>query len=918
MKRSKIMNAKIKPIAIACALALASGPAMALTDVYLIAKEFTKTLPDGSSVTMWGYAEDVAGACYAVTPAAARLTDPLCVNPVATAPGPELVIPPGEPDFRIFLTNQLPVPTSIFMSGQERPHSNNVSNGPTWNDGTVGSRTSMTQKVRSYGREAAANGGRRGYVWRTSRGTEIANPGGTFTYYSGTEPQLQVYMGLYGAAKKNFAAGSIYDGVPFVNEQVLFYSEIDPDHNAAVAAGDPNYTPIHYHPEWFLINGEPYVDTMPDIALGNAGEPTLLRFLSAASEKHVPVLQGLHGVIHAEDGIRYNWQNSATGDFEYAPREQYSVGLPPLKTKDVIVTPALAGRYAVYDGNGNMTNPSDPEIITQGDTVGGMLRFLSFGTSVANLPPVPQPDTLTIEYPLEATTGVEGVLNVLANDSDPEGMLLSLTVANTDTTVTGLGGVVDCLSAGGCTFTPEIDINTGFYVQGTGTFNYAVSDGVNEVTAQVSVEMIANEAPSPVNDDVTVEPGATLDFNVLLNDLDNEGDALEIVTLDTSGILEGTLTCDNLTGLCTYVAPAVPSSNIVVETFTYTVTDNVNVESAPTGATITVQENVPVAPVGVTEHYVMLEDTVLDVAAPGVLDNDSDGNGDPITAVLISAPLEIRDGLPESFVLNPDGSFHFEPAADFSGTTSFVYVANDGTVDGGNSELVTVTIEVTPQNDAPQANADTLLLTDALLTTLDPDGQPLETIFNIPALGVLANDVDLEGDTMTAAEVNDPDGITPELVGVDGAATITVDSVATGIVGSLTYQATDSNGAVSLDAQADFVRLVSINRSEYNLREDANPANDDWRIRGRADVSIPPGTQVHVYLVRNGVDVAEIVPHANVNVNNSGVVLNNANNTWSINANNIGPEPQAGDTLRVEVEGFVDAVYTNYPVHIMP
>ena len=914
MKRSKIMNAKIKPIAIACALALASGPAMSLTTEHLIVKEFTKVLPDGSSVTMWGYAPDVNGACFAITPAATRMTAPECTGPVATAPGPEIVVPPTDPDLLLRLTNLLPVPTSLFMSGQEKPFSPSTM-GPTWNFGPPGDRTSPTQKVRSYGAEAAANGGRMGYHWRVTQGNEITDPG-TFTYYSGTQPQLQVYMGLYGAVKKNFAAGEVYEGVPFVNEQVLFYSEIDPDHNAAVAAGDPNYTPIHYHPEWFLINGEPYVDTMPDIALGNAGEPTLLRFLSAASEKHVPVLQGLHGVIHAEDGVRYNWQNSAAGDFEYAPREQYSVGLPPLKTKDVIVTPALAGRYAIYDGNGYMTNPSDPDITTEGDTVGGMLRFLSFGTSVANLPPVPQPDTLTIEYPLDVTTGVEGIINVLANDSDPEGMLLSLTVANTDTTVTGLGGVVDCLPAGGCTFTPEVDINTGFYVQGSGTFNYAVSDGVNEVTAQVSVEMIANEAPTPVNDDVTVEPGATLVFNVLLNDLDNEGDALEIVTLDATGITEGTLTCVNSTGDCTYVAPAVPSTQPLVLNFTYTITDNVNVESdPPTGATITVQENVPVAPVGVTEHYVMLEDTVLDVAAPGVLDNDSDGNGDPITAVLVSAPLEIRDNLPESFVLNPDGSFHYEPAADFSGTTSFVYMANDGTL---NSDLVTVTIEVTPQNDAPQANADTLLLTDALLTTLDPDGQPLETVFNIPALGVLANDVDLEGDTMTVAEVNDPDGITPELVGVDGAATITVDSVATGIVGSLTYQATDSNGAVSLDAQADFVRLVSINRSEYNLREDANPANDDWRIRGRADVSIPPGTQVHVYLVRNGVDVAEIVPHANVNVNNSGVVLNNANNTWSINANNIGPEPQAGDTLRVEVEGFVDAVYTNYPVHIMP
>jgi hypothetical protein len=711
MKRLKTMNAKIKPLAVACALALANGPAMALTDVYLIAKEFTKTLPDGSTVTMWGYAEDVGGVCYTTTPIATRRTAAACLDPLATTPGPELVIPPGEPDFRIFLTNLLPVPTSIFMSGQERPHSNNTSNGPTWNDGTVGNRTSPIQRVRSYGREARQNGGRRGYVWRTSRGTEIANPGGTFTYYSGTEPQKQVYMGLYGAVTKTSAVGEIYPGIPFVNEQIIFYSEIDPDHNAAVASQDPNYTPIHYHPKWFLINGEPYVDGVTaDISPGAAGVHTLVRFLSAASEKHVPVFQGLYGTIHAEDGIPYTWQDGVTGTETPAPREQYSVGLPPLKTKDVILTPAQEGRYALYDGNGYMTNPSDPEVITEGDSVGGMLRFLSFGPSAANLPPVAQADTLIIEFPLETTTGVEGTLNVLANDSDPEGVAVSLSVF--DTTVVGLGGTVDCLADGTCTFTPELDPGTGFYITGTGTFTYSLSDGVNEVTgAQVSVEVIGNEAPDPVDDEVSIEPGTTLDFNILANDLDNEGDTLQIVTLDNTGITEGTLSCDNVTGNCIYEAPAVPSTLPLIQTFTYTIDDGVNPESAAAGVTINVLENVPVAPVGSADNYVMIEGGVLDVAAPGVLENDTDGNGDPLTATLISGPANPRLDAPNGgFIFNADGSFHYESAADFNGNDSFVYVANDGTVDGGNSNLVTVTIEVTPQNDAPQANNDTLCL----------------------------------------------------------------------------------------------------------------------------------------------------------------------------------------------------------------
>ncbi|MCU7803253.1 MAG: tandem-95 repeat protein [Candidatus Thiodiazotropha sp. (ex Lucinoma borealis)] len=917
MKRSKTMNVKIKPIVIACALALATSPAMALTDKYLIAKEFVKTMPDGTTVTMWGYAEDVGGTCYSTTPIAARLASADCQGPTATAPGPELVIPVGEQDFRIFLTNLLPVPSSIIMTGQERPHSNNVSNGPTWNFGPVGNRTSATQKVRSYGREAGANGGRRAYVWNNFRDTPIANPGGTFTYYSGTEPQKQVYMGLYGAATKNAAAGEIYPGVPFTNEQILFYSEIDPDHNAAVAAGDPSYTPIAYHPKWFLINGEPYVDgTTLDIAVGNAGVPTLLRFLSAASENHVPVLQGLHGMIHAEDGIQYNWQDGVTGVTTTAPRQQYSVGLPPLKTKDVIVTPALEGRYAVYDGNGYMTNPSDPEVITAGDTVGGMLRFLNFGPSVANAPPVALPDTLTIEFPEGTMTGVSGVVDVLANDTDPE--LMPLSITQFDATTPEIGGTVSCLGAE-CTFTPAGG-DPDPYTTGTGTFTYTVSDGPNAVAGVVvTVDVIENMAPTPVTDDVATDTGVVLDFNVLTNDTDPETDTLSIVTLDTAGIVEGSLSCDNGTGACTYTPPASPSGLPLIETFTYTVEDGINPESAATTVTITVTDPIPAAPVGVNDTYNMVEDGVLDVAAPGVLENDTDANGDALTAVMVSGPTNARPdpNNPGLFLFNlsPDGSFHYEPDVDFNGVDSFTYVVDDGT---SISDPTTVTITIDPQNDTPIANNDMLFLQDASLTTLNADGEVIETIFNIAAPGVLDNDVDVDAaDTLTAAEVNDPDNVTPELVGTDGAATITVDHAASGIVGSLTYEATDTAAAVSNVAQADFMRLVSVRRSEYNMRQNANPANDDWRIRGSVDASIAPGTQVHVFLVRGGVDVAEILP--TVTGNNNGQVRNNRN--WGINANNVGNAgllALPGDTLRVEVEGNADAIYLNYPVFIQP
>lgn len=922
MKRSNTMKLSMKPIVAACALALAAGQAGAV-DYYLIAKAFSKNLPDGSTVTMWGFAEDVAGACWNVSnthPAneanaaaamAARLTAPACTDPAATAPGPRLIIAPTDPNLRIMLTNLLPEPTSINVPGQELPWSEN-NNGPTWNDGWVGPRgNNLERRVRSYGVEAPADGGSRSYRWTNFRENPIGGSG-TFVYHTGTHPQKQLYMGLYGTLTKDAAAGEIYTGVPYINDITLFYSDIDPAFNAAVVAGTLG-TAIERHPSWFLINGEPYAAGMPAIAAGATGEQTLVRFLSAATEKHVPVFQGLYGTIHAEDGIQYTWQDGAAV-MDTAPLSQYSVGLPPLKTKDVMVNPVLPGDYAVYDGNGYMTNPSDPDDPNDGgDNIGGMLRFLSFTQGVVNLPPVTLADELTIEFAAGANTGVSGTVNVLLNDNDPEGM--PLTVSAFDATTPEIGGTVSCIPAGDCTFTPAGG-DPDPYTTGIGTFTYTADDGNGTTTATVTVNVIENLAPTPMIDDVAADTGIAVDFNVLTNDLDPEIDTLSIVTLDATGVVEGALSCDNGTGDCTYTPPAIPTVLPLVETFTYTIDDGINPESdPPTSVTITVTDPIPAAPVAVADSYNVDEDAILDVAAPGVLDNDTDANGDALSAVLVSGPVNARaDASDGGFTFGSDGSFHYEPAVDFNGDDSFVYLANDGT---GDSNQVTVTITVNPQNDAPIANNDTLLLQNAALTTLDPDGQPIETIFVIAAPGVLDNDVDVdvdvENDAMTAAEVNDPDDLTPSLAS-DGSATFVADNAASGIVGSLSYEATDANAAVSNLAQADFLRLVSLRRSEYNEREDANPANDDWRIRGSVDASIAPGTQVHVFLVRGGVDVAEIVP--TVNGNNNGQVRNNLN--WGINANNSGPQPQPGDTLRVEVEGHADAVYLNYPVFIQP
>jgi len=375
MNKANIMKNTLISSLMIGALSFVAGTASAAT-VDLCAGETTMDLPDGTSVSMWGYApghtDDTVSAC---------VNDP-------TFPGPQIDVPDTDTTLTINLTNTLSDPTSIVIPGLPMP----TPLGPTWDDNSTGPRAgNMTKKVRSFGAETGA-GSTGSYTWNGLRP-------GTFIYHSGTHPQVQVYMGLYGAMTQNFAdAGAgpaeAYDGVEYFNEVVMFYSELDTDLNEAVDLGS-HTTSIDYHANWFLINGEPYTSTTSDIASGSNGslladQKTLVRFLSTAGETHVPVIQGMHMSIHAEDGFEYNWQDGAT-EMANAPRQQYSVMMPPLKTKDVIISAPADGRYAIYDGNGYMTNPTDPAAPEVTDPVGGMLRFLAFGSAV-NQAPIADPN----------------------------------------------------------------------------------------------------------------------------------------------------------------------------------------------------------------------------------------------------------------------------------------------------------------------------------------------------------------------------------------------------------------------------------------------------------------------------------------------------------------------------------------------
>jgi PKD repeat protein len=92
------------------------------------------------------------------------------------------------------------------------------------------------------------------------------------------------------------------------------------------------------------------------------------------------------------------------------------------------------------------------------------------------------------------------------------------------------------------------------------------------------------------------------------------------------------------------------------------------------------------APTAVPDVYSVASGATLSVGAPGVLANDTDPDGDPLAASLVSPPSG------GTFGLQPSGAFAFTPPAGFVGTASFTYRATDAKGAASNAATVTITV----------------------------------------------------------------------------------------------------------------------------------------------------------------------------------------------------------------------------------
>ncbi|MFN2289635.1 MAG: multicopper oxidase domain-containing protein [Anaerolineae bacterium] len=341
----------------------------------------TISLPDGNRVYMWGFSEG---------------GDPF------QHPSPTLCVTEGM-TVTVVVNNTLDHDVSLIFPGQADVLADGVPSEPVFDGGTG--------ELVSFAPTAAANGGSITYSF-------VAEKPGTYLYESGTEPAIQVNMGLFGALVVRPAAhadwaynetvisGTLEFTTQFEPDEefLMIFSEIDPMLHMAVEQGLP-YDMNNYTSRYWNINGRSFPDTiapngaewLPDQPYGSLIHihpfndsvdpadpayhpyPALIRYLSVGTENYPHHPHGNHGRIIARDGNVLI--DAAQEDLSY---ERFTITLGPGQTTDEMFA------WSDIEHWDPVSNPI-PVTIPQ-------LQNLTFGTFYSGSPYLGNVDTLPVGH----------------------------------------------------------------------------------------------------------------------------------------------------------------------------------------------------------------------------------------------------------------------------------------------------------------------------------------------------------------------------------------------------------------------------------------------------------------------------------------------------------------------------------------
>lgn len=367
-----------------------------------------------------------------------------------------------------------------------------------------------------------------------------------------------------------------------------------------------------------------------------------------------------------------------------------------------VLTDPATGSFT-YTPTANVNGTDSFTFQTNDGTDDSNIATITVNITPANDPPLAVADNAIINEDQAVAIGV------LANDSDVDGDTLGITAVGTP--LHGTASIAGTEIA----YTPEPNYT------GSDSFSYTITDGQGaSATTDLSITINAlNDPPVAVADNLTINEDQTVSVNVLANDTDIDGDPLALTAVGTP--LHGTAAISGAEIVYT------PDLNYIgTDSFSYTITDGQGA-NATADVTITViaLNDAPVA----TD---MLLNATEDTPASGLLiANDPDN--DALTYTIVSSGI-----LGTAVLTDPaTGTYTYTPGTNATGADSFTFTANDGTVD---SNTATVTVSIAPANDAPTATPDNLIINED----------------QVVSVNALANDTDIDGDTLSIISVTTP------------------------------------------------------------------------------------------------------------------------------------------------------------------
>jgi hypothetical protein len=391
----------------------------------------------------------------------------------------------------------------------------------------------------------------------------------------------------------------------------------------------------------------------------------------------------------------------------------------------IVVNGPLQAASFAYNNDGSFTykpstNYSGTDSFSYYLDSGGLVSNLATVTiTVVQVPVAPTANDDSYTANENATLSVASP-GVLANDADPNGLLLSAVLQTAPA-----HGTLVLSSDGSFVYTP-----TGNY-SGTDSFTYLANDGkLNSGIATVTLTVRAVAVAPTAGDDLfSVPENQSLTVTapgLLLNDTYPSGSPTIVVV---NGPLHGTLAPSPFPspsdGSFTYT----PSTNFSgTDSFTYFLSSGgLHSNLATVSFTVVPVTLAPI--VNLPElSYTTNENSALSVDAPGVLSNVVDPNGLPLSAVLQTSPAH------GALALSASGAFVYTPNTNFSGTDSFTYLASNGklfTPSTVNLTVVQVALAPTVTNASYFTGENQSLLVPApgiLGSAIDPNGLALSAL----------------------------------------------------------------------------------------------------------------------------------------------------------------------------------------------